>query len=336
MTAAEKTGPVWDVVATVDEPTPLVLAFVAHTLGLGPRCLHLYLDRANPAVQGALAGTDRVKVTVCTDQHWKDSARKKRPPLHVGRQKENARQVYESTPAEWMVSIDCDEFLSSGPDLEADLADQGADVTFIRIPVRERVLPPNLVQETLFQGVFRQPVPNYQRNGPQIYGDYAGFYRLGMTGHAIGKSAFRTGRGLQMCLHAPLKAPMGVVGTRAFLRHFDGITPLHYAMKLLRRSREPQFPGPPRHGPARMAQLGVMADIARDPAMVQEMVRAVKWLTADQAAALRALGVLDEAGFDPSAALAAAGLRADLSVGAFDAELRARDAGLLGETGLAI
>jgi hypothetical protein len=328
--------PIWDVVATVDEPAPLVLAFVAHTLTLGPRCLHLYLDRPNLAVQAALAGVAGVKVTLCTDEYWLASARKKRPPLHVGRQKENARQVYESTPADWMVSIDCDEFLSSGPDLEADLAALGEDVTFMRIPVRERVLPVRVAQVGIFDGVFRLPVPQYRQNGPKIYGDDAGFYRLGMTGHAIGKSAFRVGRGLQMCIHAPLNAPQGVVGTRVFLRHFDGLTMLHYALKLLRRAREPQFKAPPRHGPARMAQMAVMADIAGDPALVGEMVERVKRLTFEQAAALRALGVLDERGFDPSAALAGLGLAADLSVAGFDAELRMRDAGLLGETGLGV
>ena len=332
--------PVWDVVATVDEPAPLVLAFVAHTLSLGPRCLHLYLDRPNPALQAALAGIPRLTITLCDDAHWAGSARKKRPPLHVGRQKENARQVYESTNAEWMVSIDCDEFLSSGAALEADLALQGPEVSFMRIPVRERVLPAGVDQVGIFDGMFRLPLPQYAQNGPKIYGDDAGFLRLGLTGHVIGKSAFRVGRGLQMCIHAPLNAPQnapqGAGATRAFLRHFDGLTDLHYALKLLRRAREPQFKSPPRHGPARMAQMAVMEDIARDPAMVAQMVQRVKRLTDDQAAALAALGALDAQGFNPSAALAGLGLMPDLSVAAFDAELRARDARLLGETGLGI
>jgi hypothetical protein len=328
--------PTWDVVATVDEPAPLVLAFVAHTLSLGPRCVHLYLDRPNPAVQEALVGIDRLRVTLCTDQHWADSARKKRPPLHVGRQKENARQVYESTSADWMVSIDCDEFLTSGADLVQDLAEQGDDMTFLRIPVRERVLLPDAVQKGIFDGIFRAPLPDYGVVGRQVYGDDAGFYRHGMTGHAVGKSAFRVGRGLQMCLHAPLNAPMGTYASRAKLRHFDGLTGLHYAMKLLRRVREPQFASPPRHGAPRMAQMGVMAEIARDPDMVHEMVQRVKRLTPAQLAALRALGAVEEAAFDPSAALSQLGLTADLSVAAFDAELRVRDAGLLEETGLGL
>jgi len=328
--------PVWDIVATVDEPAPLVLAFVAHCLSLGPRHVHLFLDSPNPVAQAAMAGWPRLTVTRCTAEHWAASARRMRPPLHVGRQKENARQVYESTPAEWMVSIDCDEFLSSGADLETDLAAQGEDVTFMRIPVRERVMPAEVAQVGIFDGIFRSPMQNFQRNGRPIYGVYTDFLRLGMTGHAIGKSAFRTGRGLQMCLHAPLDAPMGEVGSRAFLRHFDGLTPLHYALKLLRRVREPQFKGKPRHGAPRIAQMSTLADIARNPAEVQELVAHVKTLTALQRDSLRALGVLDEVGFDPSAALAALRMQVDLSVAAFDAELRVRDAALLAATGLGI
>lgn len=328
--------PTWDVVATVDEPSPLVIAFVAHTLSLGPRHVHLFLDRPNPAAEAALAGLDRLTITQCDDAHWANSARRMRPPLHVGRQKENARQVYVSTPAEWMVSIDCDEFLSSGADLQADLADLGEDVTFMRIPVRERVLPPDMVQTSLFDGVFRSPIADYKRHAGRIYGVYADFLRNGMTGHAIGKSAFRTGRGLAMCLHAPLDAPMGVFGSRVFLRHFDGLTPLHYALKLLRRLREPVFKGKPRHGAPRLMQLQIMDEIMRDGAMVAEFVENVKRLAPEQMQALRDLAVLDEAGFDPRPALGALGIKADLSVAAFDSELRTRDAALLADTGLAI
>jgi hypothetical protein len=326
--------PVWDVVATVDEPAPLVLAFAAHTLSLGPRCVHIYLDQPNAVVQAALAGVDRVQLTVCTPEYWAKSARRMRPPLHVGRQKENARQVYETTPAEWMVSIDCDEFLSSGADLQADLADQGDDVTFMRIAVRERVMLADAVQGHIFDGIFRKPIPNFKQDGWPIYGVFADFLRHGMTGHAIGKSAFRTGRGLAMCLHAPLKAPIGVTGARSFLRHFDGLTPLHYALKLLRRTHEPKMKGKPRHGAPRLMQMQTMAEVARDAYSIKDMVDYLKTLRPDQVQALRALDALDETGFDPSPAMAAMGLTADVSVAAFDTELRARDAGLLAASGL--
>lgn len=329
--------PVWDVVATVDEPTPLVLAFVAHTLSLGPRCLHLYLDRPNPEVEAALAGVDRVKVTLCTEDYWVQSARQKRPPLHVGRQKENARQVYESTPAEWMVSIDADEFLSSGADIAADLSEMGPEISFMRIAVRERVMPADLPQQQIFDGIFRLPLESaFERHSHAVYSVFSDFLRNGMSGHAVGKSAFRTGRGLQMCLHAPLQAPMGVYGRRSFLRHFDGLTPLHYALKLLRRANEPITSGKPRHGRPRELQFQSMAENAQDLGMIQEMVAHLKTLRPDQMRALRGLGKLDETPFSPSAAIAALGLSVDLRVETFDAALRQRDREMLVATGLAL
>jgi hypothetical protein len=328
--------PVWDVVATVDEPAPLVLAFAAHTLSLGPRCLHLYLDQPNPEVEAALQGIDRVKVTLCTPEYWAKSARRMRPPLHVGRQKENARQVYDSTPAEWMVSIDADEFLSSGADITADLAEMGEAVSFMRIAVRERVMLADVPQQGMFDGIFRMPLANFKQHGPEVYSVFADFLRHGMTGHAVGKSAFRTGRGLQMCLHAPLKAPPGVYGRRSFLRHFDGLTPLHYALKLLRRAREPLMKGKPRHGAPRLLQLQTMAEIAGDAPSIMEMVDYLKTLRPGQVQALRDLDRLDETPFDPSPALAALGLPADVSTATFDAALRLREREMLAATGLAI
>ena len=46
----------WGVVAMVDEPAPLVAAFVGHHLGLGAAEVHVCLDRPNPAAQDLLAG----------------------------------------------------------------------------------------------------------------------------------------------------------------------------------------------------------------------------------------------------------------------------------------
>ena len=41
-------GASWAVVATVDEPAPLVAAFVAHHLNEGAREVHLFLDKPDP------------------------------------------------------------------------------------------------------------------------------------------------------------------------------------------------------------------------------------------------------------------------------------------------
>ena len=62
--------PSWAVVATVDEPAPLIIAFVAHTLSLGPKALHLFLDRPNPEAEAALRGLPNLHLVVCDAGHW--------------------------------------------------------------------------------------------------------------------------------------------------------------------------------------------------------------------------------------------------------------------------
>ena len=54
----------WAVVATVDEPAPLVAAFVAHHLNEGAREVHLFLDKPDPETV-ALIGT--------IEQHYADA-----------------------------------------------------------------------------------------------------------------------------------------------------------------------------------------------------------------------------------------------------------------------
>lgn len=347
--------PSWAVVATVDEPAPLIIAFAAHYLAMGASAVHLFLDRPNPAAQAALAAMARLHITVCDDAHWAALPRRKRPGLHVGRQTENAKLVFGQTRADWLFLCDCDEFLRDGAALGRDLADQPRDVSFMRVPVAERVLRSTDAQAGIFDGMFRRPIALFEEVGPAIYGADADFYKKGMTGHAIGKSALRVGADLEISIHGPLSklpeaqraarpqyGPIGGAGLRSELLHFDGLTDLHYALKLLRRAAEPVFAGKPRHGAprsaqiAKMAQLAKMAQIAGDAAAVMALVARLKRLTPRQYKALLATDYLDSAGFDPSGAVAALGLKADFSCAAFDVELRARDADFIAKSGLAI
>ena len=334
--------PTWAVVATVDEPAPLIIAFVAHTLSLGPRALHLFLDRPNPEAEAALRGVPNLHLRVCDEAHWTISRNGKRPKLHVWRQRVNTEHIFKTTDADWLVSIDCDEYLRG--DLGRDLALQPEAVDFLRIPVAERVLPPDMVQKGLFDGIFRRPIPYFAEVGEGIYGKDAVYYKDGMTGHSIGKSALRVGRDLAVSIHGPLpklpdrpdyKVTEGKAEHTELL-HFDGITPLHYALKLLRRVAEPPSPGAPRHGGPRIAQFEKMAKIAPKPEAVMAVVDRLKRLRPRQLRALRETDFLTEEPFDVTDALAALGLTADLSCARFDQDLRARDKDFIAQMGLSI
>ena len=175
-----------------------------------------------------------------------------------------------------------------------------------------------MTQDGIFDGVFRFPATASKRALDQIYHPVAGFLDRGLTGHPNGKGLVRVGRGHQMGLHYPQgDLPSDHVrGTR--LLHFDGLTLLHYLIKLLRRANEKSLPGQSRHKPGRATQLTAMAENLEDPAFCREILLALKTLRPEQASALAGLGVLGEGGFVPNLS----GHPIDLSVAAFDAELR--------------
>jgi hypothetical protein len=334
--------PTWAIVATVDEPTPLVLAFVAHCLSLRPAALYLFFDRPNPAAQAALQGIDKVHVTLCDDAFWLGARNARRPKLHVWRQRQNVERVFLTTDADWLVAIDCDEYLQG--DLVQALSGLPDEVDFLRIPVAERVLPPDMEPKSIFDGIFRRPIFQFHQVSADLYGKDADFYKDGMTGHSVGKSAFRVGRDLAISIHGPLpslpdRPDYKVTEAKAQsveLLHFDGMTELHYALKLLRRMAEPPTAGHPRHGAPRIAQFEKMAEIAARPAAVMRLVDRLKRLRPRQYRALRQTDYLREAPFDPSASLADLGLVVDVSRAAFDSELRTRDKDFIAQMGLSI
>ena len=106
--------PSWSVVATVDEPAALVVAFALHHLNIGAAEVHIFLDGPNPEAQEALSAIPQVQVTLCDAAYWAASVRRRNPVLHTVRQQVNADNAYGRTKAEWLLHCDCDEFLRDG------------------------------------------------------------------------------------------------------------------------------------------------------------------------------------------------------------------------------
>lgn len=312
--------PSWSVVATVDEPAALVVAFVLHHLEIGAASVDLFLDGPNPEAQAALGGIAEVRVTLCDDAFWTDSTRKKKPKLHTGRQITNANLAYGRAPGRWLLHCDCDEFVRDGQELVAELANTAPRHQYLRLAMAERV-ETGPETDGLFAGVFRTPFDNFAEVGPQIYGDLARFLKDGVTGHKAGKALVRTGLDLKMGIHSPEGPPPHRTANGVRLLHFDGLTRLHYMIKLLRRAHEPQVKAPPRHGLPRTAQFEQVRGLIGQPEDAANLVRQLKELTAGQLAELRALGALDERPFQP---LGANPLAEFLTVAAMDRSLRAR------------
>ena len=327
----------WGVVGTMDEPAPLILAWVAHHLSIGAAEAHVYLDRPNDEVTQALAGIEGVFVTTCDDAHWAQSARGRKPKRVTGRQMVNADEVYRTRPLDWLLHCDADEFFWPKGDFLADL--KAAEARNLRLRNVERVH--RGAAESIFSGTFRgwQSDPDLS---VEVYGRWAPFLRTGFSGYRAGKDIVRTGEDLKMGIHFPTDLATGKLCSAkpvrlfsALLLHFDGLTPLHSALKLLNRAFDPAYQAKTHNlGVQRDRQLRFARNHATKPRQFQQMLEGVFALTDAQAAALGKTHF--DIAFDPSPALAALGIKADLSVERFDAELRKRAAELIETSGLAL
>jgi hypothetical protein len=103
--------------------------------------------------------------------------------------------------------------------------------------------------------------------------------------------------------------------------HFDGLTALHFAVKLLRRIVDPRSNVPRPMSAQRTAQVALAHDMAGDPAAMARFAVAMMTLTPRQAAVVRARGLLTEVPFRPRTDPAVARL---LTIGDFNSRLRVR------------
>ena len=319
----------WAVVATVDEPAPLVAAFVAHHLNEGAAAVYLFLDKPDPETAALLRDMQGCHLTRCNKAHWQDHNGGVRPYLHTRRQIINANIAYGQCKADWLVHCDGDEFIRDGRALAAELAGVPAGQDHLRLRVSERVMPAAIAQRGLFDGIFRLPIPQEPGRLTPIYHPVSAFLDRGLTGHPNGKAVVRAGKGYQLAIHYPVGDVPAAPVTATRLLHFDGLTEFHYLLKLLRRAHEKPLPGTPRHKPGRLAQLTAMKENASDPGFFRALVAGLKTLRPDQIAALDELGLIDAQPFRPNLGA----LALDLSVAQFDAALWAKQAEFLHDIG---
>lgn len=332
-------APSWGVVATVDEPTALVVAFAAWHRAIGAREIHLYLDRPDPETEAALAALEGVFVTRCDAAYWAASPAGRAHKRPTNRQMVNANHAYARTDVDWLLHADADEFIRDGDLLVRTLAELPSNVPSLRLPTFERVHLPDEPGESIFEGGFRRRLGGFAEIAPEIYGRWAPYLAYGITGHLVGKSLTRTGLNVSIGIHfpqAPDKSPYGPEKTlRGQLLHFDGLTPLHYLTKLAHRIPMSHYQIG-KHNPdgePRRLQVDFVRRKATNRPALGRLVNGVQALRPRQVALLDALEVIHFAPFDPSPALEGLGL--DLSPAGFDAVLRQRRAKLIEDTGLA-
>ncbi|MDG2340163.1 MAG: glycosyltransferase family 2 protein [Paracoccaceae bacterium] len=316
---------------TVREPAQLVLANVHYHLGQGAAEIHVFLDDPVDPVGELLAGIDRLSVHRCDADHWDRLNKGRRPTSQTRRQSLNATLVYANSTVDWLVHMDADEFLFQKHPLAEELEYVPRQPGYLGFRVRERAFI-NAKQAELFDGAFR--VPFYGRDAmlSPLFGELAPFLTHGMSGHAAGKACVPVGRDLRMSIHGPRTLDGGRLpplhSSSTVLLHFDGLTRLHWAVKMLRYAD-----GKPEGlvGPHRLAQLGFMRDGCEGLAEILEFHDVLKSVETDDSPRLLALGLLEhlpfEVGDDARKAVEDAGMSLDAE--AFDNDLRNRSADIL-------
>ena len=335
--------PRWGVVAMVDEPAALLAAYAAHHLAVGASEVWLFLDRPNPQAETLLGDVPGVRLHHSGDDGWARAWKNKRPARHQGRQKYNATRALRETSCEWLCHCDADEFVVplAGRDLARDLSHVGEQKAWVRLDVEERCFVGDRAGmdagQSIFQGAFRKPWRDSPEARDAFYGERALYIDRGLGGHVAGKSITRSGRDYVIGVHYPLSywdsstndLPYRPANA-AVLRHFDGLTPLHYLLKMLRRATTEYKGQPVPYGAPRKAQFARVAEIAADPQALLAQWWNVQGVSPFEAAELGTSGLLvqDDAGIEAHVA-ALFGARVDLSPAAFDAALIEHEADLI-------
>ncbi|SIS83668.1 Glycosyl transferase family 2 [Roseivivax lentus] len=321
------TGPRWSVVATVREPAALLQAFAAHHLALGALHVHLYLDAPNPDLRAAIGGDPRVRLIDC-DADFYDALGRRFPKWINRRQIINANHAETQSAADWLFHLDADEFLAEDPAPELSAAPP--DALGFWVPNGERVFLHATPPETIFDGALALPLTNIRRLDRVRGPDMSALTRFGLLAHDMGKGALRVGHAVGAGIHRPRVGPDAThVAQDLRISHFDGMTRLHWALKLQRHAQNGIASKPGRtHVGYRDRQIALAAESGGDLAPIFTLHDRLRVLPPRIARQLTRLGKLVPTGVDAAAAIAQVfpGRAVDLSIAAFDAALGATEA----------
>jgi len=321
----------WGVVMTVCEPQILVQTNVLWHLATGADAVHVFFDDPEDPALPVIRDIAGCNVVACDRAHWhRLNGRKGRPASQMRRQTLNANAAQEVATTDWLFHIDADEFIWQDGDMGAELAEMGPGQTELNLPVLERLFQQDAAQADVFAGAFRASSQLTETEAIAAFGEFAAFMKRGQYSHGAGKSGVPVRQGLRMGVHNATvrgterwkRAPKQVSAT-ARLLHFDGVTPLHWAMKFLRYRLNPPDVQQVVLQAHRAAQIDWMLDQGGTAQALVNAHAALFTLIPDRRKRLKAFGLLREVPFEPRAVLGASA--PDFSVAAFDTDLRTRN-----------
>ncbi|AHM04401.1 hypothetical protein roselon_02050 [Roseibacterium elongatum DSM 19469] len=175
------------VVTIAKEPLPLLRRFVTWHLSQGADRIILFLDDPDDPARTALAGEPRLDLIPCTPETWRKMGAK--PDARFTRRQRAALTTGYHTASEgWVLILDADELMwFPGQTLADATARFSPAIASVRVASAEQVF--------LQDGgeALRLPISRQAVN--EIYGQDAELFRprLGLVGHAEGKSFHRAG-----------------------------------------------------------------------------------------------------------------------------------------------
>ncbi|WP_177218578.1 glycosyltransferase family 2 protein [Donghicola eburneus] len=318
---------------TVKEPAPLVMANVGWHLSLGATEVHVYLDDPEDSVADQLEVVDRVNVIRCDDAHWDRMTVSPTGTRQTRRQGVNATDAYRRTKTDWMIHLDADEFLMPERPIGQLVAEYARKGRFLRIPPWERTYLTSSAPQSLFEGGFRLPYVGKLKDDQNTFWRATPFLTKGLTGHSVGKALVPTGKDWRIGIHSPREGERRLLGDyvpEIALLHFDGMTPLHWMLKVLRYAHLPREVVEGMLGGHRREQVLMALRRSQSHARLLQFHNRLKVTDGGLRARLEARDMFVDAPFEPAEQIAAhLGYTPDLSVDGFDALLRERASDLL-------
>lgn len=323
-------NPSWGIVATVNEPLPLIASFVAHYLDIGASEIHLFFDAPFDEIQDAIGHLPQVKTYFTDNAFYKSVGRRSFKHLNL-KQMVNANHAYATTEVDWLLLLDADEFLESD-DFAAFLAQQPENVGAVRLINQERAYRKGMPIQGIFDGVgieHNKFTKRWVRSS--LDAENEAFLINGVLGHCAGKSVVRTGYDAEMGIHSPrfIKGADVVWKPGVLLHHFDGMTPLHWAAKLLRYARKNMFVDGREKRTAlnRYNQVAFLKEHGVTPQAALTLHERLRVLPGNNIGLRERFGLVHNIGIDPGAAIKRwlPHLDIDLSAEHFDALLAERD-----------
>ncbi len=286
----------WGVVTMVKEPPELVAIFASYYASLGAQEIFIFLDGDDPKARQLLAQIPNCRVEVMDDTFFRRNWDCAYPENSFRRQRLIATKAYREAKVDWMLFLDADEYLQAD-DFAQELADLPSDVDTISIPNGERVFSTEDTTPGLFGGLMLKPKHTRGYVARSLFGEERLKYSdRGFCAHRFGKSATRTGKNIKLGVHAPQRWRGNIkrhVSQQSVICHFDGLTEIHWMLKLLRYHDMGTYESPKGSNDFRYEQVQFLKNSSSMNA-VQELHDIIRKYDKDTEERLRGHGLLDD------------------------------------------